>query len=339
MKNFVSLHKADFTTIILHNGQFMSYKNDLAIDQLIKRIYKSYIEIKMGEFREIDRDMLLDDVSHLYSSIKELYPIRAVEEKVEFEFSVIRSSENETVQNITPIVEELPALDIKEELLYVEESSNLVENNLSFDSDVQDVTSPIIESNTTVDLDLFDEDDDMFDEDIFEIEVPKVVDIKSDNTNSPIVQQFMEVKPKSSLVEEYKKVPIIESENTESSVKILDGENIKPTLEVESNPMVISHNEPEKRSADKIMNFLKHEEVNTKQDIYSLLDINTRIGLVELFFKGNSLELTECLVKVNKCDKKEDGIAVVDKYASMFGVKDTDDIYAQFINLVERKFR
>jgi hypothetical protein len=75
------------------------------------------------------------------------------------------------------------------------------------------------------------------------------------------------------------------------------------------------------------------------KDIYSFLDINTRIGLVELFFKGNSMELTECLVKLNKLNDREECIKVIAKFATTFGVKETEDIYKQFINLIDRKLQ
>ena len=52
----------------------MANNSELSIDDLIKRIYKSYIDIKVGEFREIDGDLLLSDIGLLYTSIKDLYP-------------------------------------------------------------------------------------------------------------------------------------------------------------------------------------------------------------------------------------------------------------------------
>ena len=67
------------------------------------------------------------------------------------------------------------------------------------------------------------------------------------------------------------------------------------------------------------------------------LDINTRIGLIELFFKGNSIELTECLVKLNKLSDKEECVKVIDKFAETFGVDKKEEIYKQFVNLVDRK--
>jgi hypothetical protein len=56
----------------------MANNSELSIDDLIKRIYKSYVDIKVGEFREIDRDMLLGDIGLLYSSIKDLYPTNTI---------------------------------------------------------------------------------------------------------------------------------------------------------------------------------------------------------------------------------------------------------------------
>ena len=85
------------------------------------------------------------------------------------------------------------------------------------------------------------------------------------------------------------------------------------------------------------MDFLHHEEIKQTKDIYSFLDINTRIGLIELFFKGNSLELTECLVKLNKLSDKEECVKVIDKFAETFGVDKKEEIYKQFVNLVDRK--
>jgi hypothetical protein len=97
--------------------------------------------------------------------------------------------------------------------------------------------------------------------------------------------------------------------------------------------------EPEKKNANNIIDFLHHNEKKEIRDIYSFLDINTRIGLVELFFKSNSLELTECLVKLNKLTDREECIQVINKFAAIFGVEETEDIYKQFVNLIDRKLK
>lgn len=75
----------------------MANNSELCIDDLIKRIYKSYVDIKVGEFREIDRDLLLSDIGLLYTSIKDLYPSNNIPI---IELDLAAASKNEEIENI-----------------------------------------------------------------------------------------------------------------------------------------------------------------------------------------------------------------------------------------------
>ena len=75
----------------------MANNSELCIDDLIKRIYKSYVDIKVGEFREIDRDLLLSDIGLLYTSIKDLYPSNNIPI---VELDLAAASKNEEIENI-----------------------------------------------------------------------------------------------------------------------------------------------------------------------------------------------------------------------------------------------
>ena len=44
------------------------------IDQIIKRIYSTYIDIKASEFDELKKDIMLEDIKNLYALVKDLSP-------------------------------------------------------------------------------------------------------------------------------------------------------------------------------------------------------------------------------------------------------------------------
>jgi hypothetical protein len=138
-------------------------------------------------------------------------------------------------------------------------------------------------------------------------------------------------------LKDYKEVPKIEDKS--SVIPIAETESEIVITAIPDVAVQVDKSEPEKKNANNIIDFLHHEEKMDVKDIYSFLDINTRIGLVELFFKGNSMELTECLVKLNKLNDREECIKVIAKFATTFGVKETEDIYKQFINLIDRKLQ
>jgi hypothetical protein len=89
-------------------------------------------------------------------------------------------------------------------------------------------------------------------------------------------------------------------------------------------------------NSSNIADYLK-KEVVPKRDIYDYIDINTRIGLVEIFFKGNSIDLTECLALLNKSTNLSECMKILNMYSNQYGIVETDDIYATFLHLIERK--
>ena len=294
----------------------MTNNSEISIDNLIKRIYKSYVEIKVGEFREIDRDMLLSDIGLLYTNIKKLYPSTETP-IIEFELDQKNSVVNETIQdrNATSKNEEE-----KKDII----TSKNVENENITNEEIYG-TSPIF------DLSMFEDADHL---ELEPTQKQNLIDKKSDNTSSPILKEFLSKAEEKPTIQDFKSIPKME----ENRVKL---EEIIPETKKEESKVEnlnkASEVEPDKKNTNNIMDFLHHEEKKETKDIYRFLDINTRIGLIELFFKGNSLELTECLVKLNKLSDKEECVKVIDKFAETFGVDKKEEIYKQFVNLVDRK--
>ena len=294
----------------------MTNNSEISIDNLIKRIYKSYVEIKVGEFREIDRDMLLSDIGLLYTNIKKLYPSTETP-IIEFELDQKNSVVNETIQdrNATSKNEEE-----KKDII----TSKNVENENITNEEIYG-TSPIF------DLSMFEDADHL---ELEPTQKQNLIDKKSDNTSSPILKEFLSKAEEKPTIQDFKSIPKME----ENRVKL---EEIIPETKKEESKVEnlnkASEVEPDKKNTNNIMDFLHHEEIKQTKDIYSFLDINTRIGLIELFFKGNSLELTECLVKLNKLSDKEECVKVINKFAETFGVDKKEEIYKQFVNLVDRK--
>ena len=150
----------------------MTNNSEISIDNLIKRIYKSYVEIKVGEFREIDRDMLLSDIGLLYTNIKKLYP--STETPItEFELDQKNSVVNETIQdrNATSKNEEE-----KKDII----TSKNVENENITNEEIYG-TSPIF------DLSMFEDADHL---ELEPTQKQNLIDKKSDNTSSPILKEF-----------------------------------------------------------------------------------------------------------------------------------------------------
>lgn len=299
----------------------MTNNSEISIDNLIKRIYKSYVEIKVGEFREIDRDMLLSDIGLLYTNIKKLYPntqIPLIEFDLEQNNLILEESPKEEIvlSNVEDIAVETPISQIEEKEIAVKE----------VEIEKTETTS------TTFDLSMFEDENHL---ELESVETPSLIDKKSDNTSSPVLKGFFGGKSNEKLTkQDLKSVPKIEEEKAKQETIKLDTKIDVSKVEISSK---VPDAEPEKKNTNNIIDFLHHEEKKDTKDIYSFLDINTRIGLIELFFKGNSLELTECLVKLNKLTNREDSIRVIDKFAATFGVDKKEDIYKQFVGLVDRK--
>lgn len=90
-------------------------------------------------------------------------------------------------------------------------------------------------------------------------------------------------------------------------------------------------------SSGAIQDYLNKDEA-PKKEIYDYLDLNTRIGLVEKFFKGNSIELSECLMKMNSKSSKMECIEILKNYQTKYGIDSKEEIYQTFMELLDRKY-
>lgn len=90
-------------------------------------------------------------------------------------------------------------------------------------------------------------------------------------------------------------------------------------------------------SSGAIQDYLNKDEA-PKKEIYDYLDLNTRIGLVEKFFKGNSIELSECLMKMNSKSSKMECIEILKNYQTKYGIDSNEEIYQTFMELLDRKY-
>ncbi len=304
----------------------MANNSELCIDDLIKRIYKSYVDIKVGEFREIDRDLLLSDIGLLYTSIKDLYPSNNIPI---IELDLAAASKNEEIENIGE--------DTTTESIDIQLGQNSELEVSELENKIEKTKEEVIEKHSAeqkvVELDISISEDNSDLEQNIQEKPTSFLDKKSYSTSSPILNEYKVQAPDAD--EE-----VVKIDATIPSVKIAETDpqrvNASNTEDTIIQEEIL---EPEKKNATNIIDFLHHNEKKEIRDIYSFLDINTRIGLVELFFKSNSLELTECLVKLNKLTEREECIQVINKFAAIFGVEETEDIYKQFVNLIDRKLQ
>ena len=304
----------------------MANNSELSIDDLIKRIYKSYIDIKVGEFREIDGDLLLSDIGLLYTSIKDLYPSNNIPI---IELDLAAASKKEEIENMDE--------DTTTESIDIQLGQDSELEGSEFENKMEKTKEEFIVKHSAeqkaVELDIsICEDNSDLEENIQE-KPTSFLDKKSYSTSSRIINEYKVQAPDAD--EE-----VVKIDATIPSVKIAETDpqrvNASNTEDTIIQEEIL---EPEKKNATNIIDFLHHNEKKEIRDIYSFLDINTRIGLVELFFKSNSLELTECLVKLNKLTEREECIQVINKFAAIFGVEETEDIYKQFVNLIDRKLQ
>jgi hypothetical protein len=302
----------------------MNSKSNPNLDSLIKRIYSFYIDIKSGDFKEIDKDILLGDISSLYTSIKEMYPSSELN-LVDFEATLVKEKANQLE------IQETFGKSIEiESKVFEPIFSNPIEI-VPLPVELEQKTEPIeeIQSKTTVyhsdDFDLSDYTE-------------EIVQIKKEETpvEIPKQEETNTVEKKTSFFDKFKSIPNLVDTAPPVGFK---KEETGITTPIVTAPIIEEINQnTDNKSTGKIMDFLHDGEHSENKDIYNFLDINTRIGLVELFFKGNSLELTASLVKINKLTSKSDCIQVINKYAAQFGVTEEDDIYQTFVQLIDRKF-
>jgi hypothetical protein len=116
-------------------------------------------------------------------------------------------------------------------------------------------------------------------------------------------------------------------------------EENKPEITKEEVSKEVEANDTKKSffSSGAIQDYLNKDEA-PKKEIYDYLDLNTRIGLVEKFFKGNSIELSECLMKMNSKTSKMECIEILKNYQTRYGIDKKEEIYQTFVELLDRKF-
>jgi hypothetical protein len=86
------------------------------------------------------------------------------------------------------------------------------------------------------------------------------------------------------------------------------------------------------------MDFL-HKEEQPKREITEFLDFNTRIGLVQNFFEGDSLALSECLMAMNKTSREEECIHLLQFFAAKHHVDPKNETYLLFLDIIKRRFK
>lgn len=143
-------------------------------------------------------------------------------------------------------------------------------------------------------------------------------------------------------------VPNTEIKNEDSAFEFSFAEEVSPDeIKEENNPEItkeevskeVETNDTKKSffSSGAIQDYLNKDEA-PKKEIYDYLDLNTRIGLVEKFFKGNSIELSECLMKMNSKTSKMECIEILKNYQTRYGIDSKEEIYQTFMELLDRKF-
>lgn len=164
-----------------------------------------------------------------------------------------------------------------------------------------------------------------------EIPTEMTPSIVEEPTEEELTEKVTEVVEKE-LPIETEKTPVIV--NSTEVIETASNETKEPEIieEVE-----VAEPTKEKLSTEKIIDFL-HKDESPKKEIYDYIDINTRIGLVEIFFKGNSIELSECLMKMNNLSTKSDCVNILNSYASRYSIDKESDIYNTFLNLIDRKY-
>ena len=148
---------------------------------------------------------------------------------------------------------------------------------------------------------------------------------------------------------EKKTETIISEPKNEENTFEFSFDNEATSIEKEEEPQPVSEvkeivNETESDQTKKsffssgaIQDYLNKDEA-PKKEIYDYLDLNTRIGLVEKFFKGNSIELSECLMKMNSKSSKIECIEILKNYQNKYGIDSKEEIYQTFMELLDRKY-
>lgn len=255
----------------------MKHNQHYSIDELIKEIYKGYIDFKTNEFDDIQKDMLLDNIKLLYTSIKD-HP--------------------------APESKSSPKIPKKEEVK--------VEKQTPIQKPVEDPKKVVFDLTQK--------------------------EVKSKNTPNPTEEPKTKYNPYPPIEESISK----KENDTPVSVnnKKVDA---KITPEVHNNdtpppPLPEEKNGVHAMKSDQIIDYLK-KDTHTKKSIYEILDLNTKIGLGAIFFRGDSKEFSECLDRLNKSNSLEDGKKIIDEYAFKNKIAEDAEIYKAMLNLYQRKLK
>lgn len=156
----------------------------------------------------------------------------------------------------------------------------------------------------------------------------EIENVTIEEANEPKTEELEENDPFFNRIKEIQSKLRVEKQKTENSIvereKPIDSsEAIEPSL---------------KMSSDSILKFLKKDE-HPEKDIYSFIDLNTRIGLVDKFFKGDITEFNSCLFFLSKAESIEESIEIIDGYAQKYNVHKSSEIYNTLTQIVDRKHR
>ena len=198
--------------------------------------------------------------------------------------------------------------DIKNLYIYVKKELE-VPDKMDFNLEIEEIIiEPVVENVSAPDSELGNVT-------IEEAEEPKTEELEE---NDPFFNRIKEIQSKLR-VEKQK----IENSIVENAEPIDTSEAIEPPL---------------KMSSDSILKFLKKDE-NPEKDIYSFIDLNTRIGLVDKFFKGDITEFNSCLFFLSKAESIEESIDIIDGYAHKYDIHQSSEIYNTLTQIVDRKHR
>jgi hypothetical protein len=198
--------------------------------------------------------------------------------------------------------------DIKNLYIYVKKELE-VPDKMNFNLEIEEIIiEPVVENLSAPDSELENVT-------IEEAEEPKTEELEE---NDPFFNRIKEIQSKLR----------VEKQKIENSII----ENVKPidTSEAIEPPL--------KMSSDSILKFLKKDE-NPEKDIYSFIDLNTRIGLVDKFFKGDITEFNSCLFFLSKAESIEESIDIIDGYAHKYDIHQSSEIYNTLTQIVDRKHR
>jgi hypothetical protein len=198
--------------------------------------------------------------------------------------------------------------DIKNLYIYVKKELE-VSDKMDFNLEIEEIIiEPVVENLSAPDSELENVT-------IEAAEEPKTEELEE---NDPFFNRINEIQSKLR-VEKQK----IENSIVENAKPIDTSEAIEPPL---------------KMSSDSILKFLKKDE-NPEKDIYSFIDLNTRIGLVDKFFKGDITEFNSCLFFLSKAESIEESIDIIDGYAHKYDIHQSSEIYNTLTQIVDRKHR